>query len=124
MGLHRMIPIFLPSHNITNYSLIHFPLQFCIPHCIANLFCHLEGLSSMIAALAASLGPWGTIPCGVKPFATCCSFARFPMDIGDSTSDHMRFGIAITLQHRLNLGRFDACRISHPNAPIIWYTTC
>ena len=121
---HTMNQVSLIAHNVAIYSLIHFPLQFCIPHCIANLLHHLEFISSQSSLPAASLVPWGTIPHGTKPPAACCLLARFPMDTGDSTGDHMRFCIAIALQHRPNLGRFDACHLSHPIVPIRSDSTC
>ena len=62
MGLHTMIQVSFTAHNVTIYSLIHFPLQFCIPHCIRSLFSHLETILLQSSPLAASLGPCGTIP--------------------------------------------------------------
>ena len=73
-----MNQVSLIAHNVPIYNLIHFPLQFCIPHCIANLLHHLEFISSQSSSPAASLVPWGTIPRGTKPPAACYLLARFP----------------------------------------------
>ena len=113
-SLYTMSQVSFTRHNITNHSLILFPLQFCIPHCIILLFYHLEWLTALIAAPVPSLGPWGTSPCGTKLLSTCCSLAHFPMDTNDSTNDHMKFCITITRQHRPHLGRFDPSSSQSP----------
>ena len=118
-----MIQVSLTAHNVTIYSLTYFPLQFCIPHCIAILLHHLEFTSLQSSTPATSLGPWGTIPRSTKPPATCCSVTRLPMDTGDNIGDHMQFGMAIARQHRPNLWRFDPGHLSHPNVPSTSHTT-
>ena len=124
MGLHTMIQVCLCSHNVTNYSLINFPLQFCLPHCIRNLFCHLEVISWQLSSPAASWGPWGTILCGTKLLATCCLLMRFPMDTSNSNYDHMQFCMEIARQHLPNLGRCDQCLARHPNVSSTSHAIC
>ena len=72
-----MIHVSFIAHNVTKHSLIPFPNT-------GNLLCHLKRFPAMIAALAASLGPWGTISHVPNPLAACCSRARFPMDTSDN----------------------------------------
>ena len=119
-----MIQVFFTLHNVTIYSFIHAPQKFCIPHCIAILSHHLEFISLQSSSPVASLGPWGTILCGTKPFAACCSLGRFPMDTSNGNGDHMQVCMAIVQQHRPNLGRFDACHLSHLNVPNTSRATC
>ena len=87
-----MIQVFLTTHNVMIYRLIHLPQKFCISLLHQNLFRHLERFPAMIAALATSLGPWGIIPRVPNPLATCYSRARFPMDTGDNCTITCNFG--------------------------------
>ena len=59
-----------------------FPQQFCIPHCIAILFCHLEGLFAMIIAIGSFFGFLGHHSSHPKP-TRCLLLAAcsFPMNI-------------------------------------------
>ena len=84
-------------------SLIHVLLQFYIPHYIKILFCHLGIISLQSSLLAASLGPWETIPHGTKPLVACCSLARFSMSTGGNCmitrdfASQSRYMIVLTL---------------------------
>ena len=51
-----MSQVFFTTHNVTIYSLIHFPQKFCIPVCIRNLFCHLEVIFLAIIVAYSFIG--------------------------------------------------------------------
>ena len=129
----QLIHSYRPLHNdlgllhcsqCPNLQFSSVPLQFCIPHCITILLHHLEFIFFQSSSPAASLGPWGTIPRSTKPLPACLLLTcAFPNGHGQLYCDHMQVCMAIAQPHRPNLGRFDACRISHSNVPIIWYAT-
>ena len=56
MSLHTLLQVFLTTHNVTIYSLMHFPQKFCIPVCIRNLFCHLEVIFLAIIVACSFIG--------------------------------------------------------------------